>query len=102
MWNAVGPFEVGNPADLEAASEVAQNQNRRYLCLAEEDSEVQTAATAADSVVAEVEGGMVDEVEDSVEVEAASVADAMTVDVAVGTAVAVSGLYCVLFRPNCN
>ncbi|KAF9650260.1 hypothetical protein BDM02DRAFT_1500746 [Thelephora ganbajun] len=101
MWNVVGPFEVGSPADLAVVSEVVQSQNRRCIYLAEEDSEAQIAAIAADSVVAEGEEGMVDGVADSVEVEVASVVDVMTMgvaDVVVGTAVADSGMYCVPYR----
>ena len=98
MWNAVGPFEVGSPVDLAVASEVVQSQNRRCLYLAEEDSEVQIAVTVADSVVAEGEGHMVDGVEVSVEVEAASVADAMTMGV-VDVAEVDSGVY---FIPCCS
>jgi len=91
MWNVVGPSEVGSPADLEVGSEVVRSQNHRCHHLAEEDSEVQIAATVEDSVVAEEEEGMADEVEASVEVEAVFVVDVMTmgvVDVAAGTAVA--------------
>jgi hypothetical protein len=105
MWNVVGPFEVGSPADLEVGSEAVQSQNnRRYLHLAEEDSEVQIAvAIVADSAVAEGEEGLADGVEDSVEVEAASVADVMTLGVVdVAVAVADSGVYCVPYRSNCD
>ena len=101
MWNVVGLFEVGSPADLVVVSEVVQSQNRRYLHLAEEGSEAQIAAIVADSVVAEGEEGMVDGVEDSVEVEVevASVADVMTMGV-VDVAVADSGVYCVPIVPT--
>ena len=78
MWNVVGPFEVGSLADLAVVSEVVQSQNR---CLYPEGgvSEVQIAATVADSAVAEEEEErMVDGAEVSVEAEAASVADVMT------------------------
>jgi hypothetical protein len=34
MWNVVGPFEVGSPADLAVVSEVVQSQNR-HLYLSE-------------------------------------------------------------------
>ena len=104
MWNVVGPFEVGSPADLAVVLEAAQNQNRRYLLYPpEEDSEAQIAAIVADSVVVGEEERLAEGVEDFVEVEAASVADVMTLGVAgvaVGSAVAVadSGVYCV---PNC-
>jgi hypothetical protein len=109
MWNVVGPFEVGSPADLAVVSEVVQSQNR-HLYLAEveeqEDSEVRIAATAADSAAVEREELMVDGVEVSVEGEAASVADVMTlgvVDVAVATAVAAdSGVHCIPHGPDCD
>ena len=104
MWNVVGPSGVGSPADLAVVSEVVQSQNR-CLYLAEEVYEVQIAATVAGSAVVEVEERLVDGVEVSVEAEAASVADVMTlgvVGVAVATAVAGSGVYCVPHRPNCD
>jgi hypothetical protein len=101
MWNVVGPFEVGNPADSEVASEVVRNQNHRCLCLAEEDSELRIAATVAASVVAVREEGTADGVGDSVEVEVASVVDAMTMEVAdVVVAVADSGVFRVLYCSN--
>ena len=102
MWNVVGPFEVGSPADLAVVSEVVQSRNR-CLYLAEEVSEVQTAVTVADSAVVEAEGRIVGGVEVSVEAEAASVADVTTmgaVDVAVGTVVADSGMYRVPHLPT--
>jgi len=95
MWNVVGPFEVGNHAGWGAVLEVVQSQNRRCPSPAEEDSGAQIVATVVDSVAAEGEEGMVDEVEGSVAVVAASVADVMTlgvVGVAVGTAAAASGV----------
>jgi len=99
MWNVVGPFGVGSPADLAVASEVVRSRNHRCLYLAEEDSEAQIAATVADSVVAEGAEGTVDGVEDSVGEEAASVVGVMTmgvVDVAARTAEAAdSGVHCV-------
>ena len=109
MWNVVEPFEVGSLADLVVVLEVAQSQNHQCLYLAEEeDSEAQTAVViVADSVVVE-EGGIVDEVEDSVEVEAASVVDVMTMGVVVvaaaGTVVVVvdSGVYCTPHCPTCG
>ena len=97
MWNVVGPFEVGSPADLAVVSEVVQSRNR-CLYLAEEVSEVQTAVTVADSAVVEAEGRIVGGVEVSVEAEAASVVDVTTlgvVDAGVATAGADSGVYCV-------
>jgi len=102
MWNVVGPFEVGSPADLAVVSEVVQSQNR-CLHLVEEVSEVQIAATVADSAVVEGEEHMVDGVEVSVEAEAASVVDVMTlgvVDVGVASAGADSGVYCAPHSPN--
>lgn len=102
MWNVVGPLEAGSPVDLVAVLEVVQNQNRRYLYLAGEDSELQIAATVADSAAAEGEERIVDGVEDSVEVEAASVADVTTMgvgDVVVVTAVD-SGVYCDHISPQ--
>ena len=104
MWNVVGPSEVGSPADLAVVSEVVQSQNR-CLYLAEEVSEVRIAATVAGSAVVEGEERMVDGVEVSVEAEAASVADVMTLgvaDVAVATAVADSGVYYVPHPPSCD
>jgi len=101
MWNVVGLFEVGSPADLVVVSEVVQSQNRRYLYLAEEGSEAQIAEIVADSVVVEGEEGMVDEAEDSVEVEVASVADVMIMRV-VDVVVVDSGACCVPYRSNCD
>ena len=107
MWNVVGLFGVGSPADLEVVSEVVRNPNRPCLYLEEEDSELQIVAIVGDSVVEEEEEEeeerMVDEGEDSVEAEAASVADVTTmgaVDVAVGTVVADSGMYRVPHLPT--
>jgi hypothetical protein len=100
MWNVVGPFEVGSPADLAVVSEVVQNRNR-CLYLVEEVSEVQNAVTVADSAAVEAEERMVDGVEVSVEAEAASVGDVMTLGV-VDVAVADSGMYRALYRPNCD
>jgi len=94
MWNVAGPFEVGNPVDSEVASGVVQSQNRRCPLQAEEDSVARIAATVVDSVVAEGEEDTADEVEGSVVVGAASVADVMTlgvVGVVVDTAAAGSG-----------
>ena len=104
MWNVVGPFEVGSPADLAVASEVVQNQNP-CLYPAEGDSEVQIAATVADSVVVEGEELMAGGAEVSVEVEVASVADVMilgVVDVAVATVVVDSGVSYVSYHLNCD
>jgi hypothetical protein len=105
MWNVVGPFVVGSPADSVVASEVVQSQNRRCLFLSKEHSELQIVATiVADSVVV-VEEGMEDEVEVEAEVsvaaEEASVEAAKTsgvVGVAEGTAEEDSGVYRVLYR----
>ena len=99
MWNVVGPFEVGNPADWAVVSGAVQSQNHRCLCLAEEVSVAQIEAIVADSVVVEGEGGTVDGVEVSVAVGAAvSVADGTimgVVDVVAGTEAADFGVYCV-------
>jgi hypothetical protein len=103
MWNVVGPFVVGSPADSVVASEVVQSQNRRCLFLSKEHSELQIVATiVADSVVV-VEEGMEDEVEAevSVAVEEASVEAAKTsgvAGVAEGTAEEDSGVYRVPYR----
>ena len=102
MWNVVGPFEVGSLADLVVVSEVVQSQSRCPF-LAEQRSEVQIAATVADSAAAEGEDRMVGGVEVSAEggVGVASVADAMTLGVVVvvaATAVADSGVYSILHR----
>ena len=105
MWNVVGPFEVGSPADSEAVLEVVQNQNRPCLYLAEEGSEPQIAAIGGDSVVAGEEHSVDEVVEVSVEVEADSVADEMTtgvVVVAAGMAVADSGVYFVSYHHDYN
>ena len=98
-WNVAGPFEAGNPVDSEVASGVAQSQNHRCPFQPEEGSVVRTAATVVDSVVAEEEVVVVvvvvGEVEDSVVVGAASVADVMTLGVAgvaVDTVAAGSGV----------
>ena len=110
MWNVVGPFEAGSPADLAVVSEVVQSQNRcLYLVVVEEVSELQIVVTVGDSAVVEGEDHSVDGEGGSVEAEAASVADVMTlgvVDVVVATAAAVavadSGMYCVPHLLNCD
>ena len=104
MWNVAEPFAVGSLADSAVVSEVVQSQNNRCLSLAEEDSEAQSAAIVADSVVAEGEEAMVDGVEDSVvAAAAASVAVVTTTEAAgagVDTAVVDSGVYCVSHSHN--
>ena len=95
MWNVVEPFEVGSPADLEVVLEVVQNQSRRCLYLAEEEFELQIAATAGDSVVVEEER-TVDGAEVFVEAEADSVEDVTTtgaVDVVVDMVAVDSGVF---------
>ena len=96
-WNVAGPSEVGSLAGSVVASEAAQSRNSRCLFPAEEGSELQTAVNVADSVAAEVEGGMVEGVGDSVAVVVAeaSVAVATTMgvaDAAVDMAAADSGV----------
>lgn len=105
MWSVAGPFEVGSLVALAAVLEAVRSQNNHRLFLAEEGSEVQIAAIVADFVVVvEGEEGMADEVEDSEVAEVASVVVVTTtgvvVGVAVGMAVADSGVYSVHYSTN--